>query len=313
MANPAYFQSAPLSRATQKNELHFHLYMHQHLQGEPNGGNQQVVVDSKRPQSFGCIAANDWTIYDGLGPDANLVARAQGLHVGAGMAKENWFVCFNMVFTDDRFKGSSFKVLGDFQTEEGEFAIVGGTGEFAFAQGVVTFKKIEELKKGNIRELNIHALCLTFPKPSVVVTKIGPWGGDGGKPFDVPETPRRIESVTICSVDTVDSLAFTYVDQAGQKQSSGRLGGVGGRANTIEFSPSEIVKGVSGTIGSQEGNKVVKSLTIVTNVTTYGPYGKAEGTPFTFPVPDNSQVVGFHGRGTKFVDAIGVYVLPITN
>jgi hypothetical protein len=26
------------------------------------------------------------------------------LHVGAEMAKENWFICFNMVFVDERFE-----------------------------------------------------------------------------------------------------------------------------------------------------------------------------------------------------------------
>jgi hypothetical protein len=38
-----------------------------------------------------------------------------------------------------------------------EWAIVGGTGEFGFAQGVGTFKKFKEMDgNGNIREFNIR-------------------------------------------------------------------------------------------------------------------------------------------------------------
>jgi hypothetical protein len=104
--NPSYFQSAPVSQDTiQQKEVLLHLYAYQHLQGRQHG-NQRVIVDPKLPQCFGTLAANDWTIYDSLadGPGAKIVARAQGLHVGAEMAKENWFICFNMVFIDERFE-----------------------------------------------------------------------------------------------------------------------------------------------------------------------------------------------------------------
>lgn len=43
-------------------------------------------------------------------------------------------------------------------------AIVGGTGEFAYAQGVISFNKIQ-LAEGNVRELNVRALCLFLTKP----------------------------------------------------------------------------------------------------------------------------------------------------
>lgn len=62
--------------------------------------------------------------------------------------------------------GSSFKVMGDFQANEGEWAIVGGTGEFAYAQGVITFKKAQ-LAQANVRELHVRALCLSFSKAPV--------------------------------------------------------------------------------------------------------------------------------------------------
>jgi hypothetical protein len=103
--NPSYFQSSPVSQDTiQQKEVLLHLYAYQHLQGKPNG-NQKVIVDPKLPACFGTLAANDWTIYDGPvdSPGAKIVARAQGFHIGAEMAKEKWFICFNMVFVDERF------------------------------------------------------------------------------------------------------------------------------------------------------------------------------------------------------------------
>jgi hypothetical protein len=65
-----------------------------------------------------------------------------------------------------RFTGSSLKVVGNYKkTYKGEWAIVGGTGEFAFAQGVAAFKIRQQLQGGNIREFRIHCVTLNFPKP----------------------------------------------------------------------------------------------------------------------------------------------------
>jgi hypothetical protein len=114
--------------------------------------------------------------------------------MATGITKGTWFICFNIVFVDERyvcrefvsytiimcacvstnyvcihswfrFKDSSLKVLGHFEEPiHGEWAILGGTGEFAHAQGVVSFKKILELDNGKtrVRELEIRAICLSF-------------------------------------------------------------------------------------------------------------------------------------------------------
>ena len=65
-----------------------------------------------------------------------------------------------------RFKGSSLKVLGDFVGNNSEWAIVGGTGEFAYAQGVVVAKVIQNIQPtpGRTWELRISAFCLCIPK-----------------------------------------------------------------------------------------------------------------------------------------------------
>ncbi|KAF7046866.1 hypothetical protein CFC21_055861 [Triticum aestivum] len=197
--NPSYFQSAPACHEMiQHKELLLHLYAYQNVQKTPDA-NQAVIVESKRPKCFGILAANDWAVYDGPGQNANLVAHAQGLHLGASMAKECWFICFNMVFVDQRFTGSSFKVMGDFQgtAHNGEWAIVGGTGEFAYAQGVIAFNKTHQSERNARMELHVRAMCLSFLRPLLslgdgsAVTKIGPWGKISGELLDIPSTPQR--------------------------------------------------------------------------------------------------------------------------
>jgi hypothetical protein len=82
----------------------------------------------------------------------------------------------------------------------------------------------------------------------------------------------------------------------------------------ITLTPSEIMIGVSGTIGVFQEDDVdynaITSLTIVTNVRTYGPFGIAQSTSFNVPVQGNSSIVGFFTRAGKYVEALGVYVRP---
>jgi Dirigent-like protein len=41
--------------------------------------------------------------------------------------------------------------------EEGEWAIVGGTGKFPLAKGIIYKKMVEQKRNGNIIQLDIHA------------------------------------------------------------------------------------------------------------------------------------------------------------
>ncbi|XP_048560243.1 uncharacterized protein LOC125540699 [Triticum urartu] len=304
-----YFQSAPVSNEALKHKeiLLDGLYMHQDLDGSPNQ-NQKTIVNPNLPLQFGCTVANDWIIYDGLGPDKKLVARAQGPHMGAGITKGSWFICFNMVFVDERFAGSSLKVLGHFEEPvEGEWAILGGTGEFAYAQGVVTFKKVQD-GSTRVRQLQIRAICLSFPSSLSMPTKMGPWGGNGGSIQDITTgTPMRLQSVTLSSESSwIVSLAFTYIDKLGKRRNEGPWGPDKGNSQTIEFGPKEYVTEISGTI-----DNVISSLVITTNMKKYGPFGHEKGNRFSAAVPENTCVVGFFARTGNALDAVGVYHGPI--
>ena len=69
------------------------LYLHHNCRGPR--ANQASLMN---PPLMGELAVNNWTVYDGPGPDAKLVARAQGLHINAG----NWHNSFSLVFEDGR-------------------------------------------------------------------------------------------------------------------------------------------------------------------------------------------------------------------
>ena len=75
--------------------------------------------------------------------------------------------------------------------------------------------------------------------------------------------------------------------------------------------PHEVLvclSGYYGPIGS-DGNspKVIKSLTFHTSRGKYGPFGEEIGTFFTSTTTEG-KVVGFHGRSSAYMDAIGVHM-----
>ncbi|KAI7729340.1 hypothetical protein M8C21_004794, partial [Ambrosia artemisiifolia] len=74
---------------------------------------------------------------------------------------------------------------------------------------------------------------------------------------------------------------------------------------------NEYLMSISGTSNYLFGSKtqVVTSICFMTNLKLYGPYGNSYGAPFSHDVKDG-VVVGFHGRASDYINAIGVYVMP---
>ncbi|CAN6213663.1 unnamed protein product [Urochloa humidicola] len=303
---PTNFQITPIAAPAEWNELAFKgLYMY-HTPLGPNA-NQATIIKETGPIG-GETAVNNWEVYDGPGSDAKIVARAQGLHIKAG----NWHNSFSLVFENERFRGSTLEVMG-ITVESGEWAVVGGTGAFAMAAGVISKKFYGQKKDGSIIELSIRAFCPRLG-PRYPVIKMGPWGGNGGSPQDITDASaiKHLESVTIRSGPVVDSIQFSYVDYAGQTHSAGPWGNSGGeQVHTIQFAESEFITQLSGTIGPYGRVTTITSIKFVTNLnTTYGPWGQENGTPFTVPVQPNGAIVGFFAYGGAYLIAIGVYVRP---
>nr|GMD81643.1 putative late blight resistance protein homolog R1B-16 isoform X1 [Ipomoea batatas] len=150
--------------------------------------------------------------------------------------------------------------------------------------------------------------------PGIQIPKeilVGAWGGPGGSKWDF-KPKGLIKQISITHGTIIDSITFTGVSADGRVEAPIKLGGPGG-SKTIQVNingPSEYLRGVSGTYGNHHGLTVIRSIKFETNVTTHGPHGSNDGTPFSFVLQDG-KIVGFHGRAGDFVDAIGVYVTSI--
>ncbi|KAL5222543.1 hypothetical protein ABZP36_027256 [Zizania latifolia] len=76
----------------------------------------------------------------------------------------------------------------------------------------------------------------------------------------------------------------------------------------------EYLTSVAGHYGRLDGGGgalvVVRSLTFVSNVRWYGPFGQEGGVAFELPAAagGGGQILGFHARSGRRVDAIGTYV-----
>ncbi|XXG89101.1 hypothetical protein AAC387_Pa12g1183 [Persea americana] len=143
------------------------------------------------------------------------------------------------------------------------------------------------------------------------IISLGPWGGLGGDHWSY-RASRGITEIVLRVEGNIKSISF--------KDASGLVSGTfGGRGNDpndrgeqkkIEIQwPSEYLKSISGTYGSYKGLLVITSLSFITNLTTYGPFGTASSEPFSIPIA-NSAVVGFHGRCGYYLDALGIFVIP---
>ncbi|CAN6163938.1 unnamed protein product [Urochloa humidicola] len=322
----ANFEAAAVAAPAEYRRFTFRdLYMRRTYCGP--GANQAVVVNPSggggaagHCYGLGATVVHNWAIYDGPGPDAKLVARARGLHIdttGAGL----FYNTFCFMFEHGRFKGSTLQAMGVAPKSDDEYSIVGGSGEFALANGVVN--RVVHSREGNtdIDRLTIKGFIpvmrdshtAAIPGSSTMqslATKIGPWGGNGGSDADVRVSPHRLESVVIRHGVVVDAIGFSYLDQTGRRHAVGPWGGNGGNITTIPLALGEFIREVSGTIGMFGPFKVVTSINLVSNLQTYGPYGQPKGTDFSVPVQGDNGVVGFFGRSGIYLDAIGVYARP---
>ena len=77
----------------------------------------------------------------------------------------------------------------------------------------------------------------------------------------------------------------------------------------IVFESDEYLVQVTGTQGIAYGKlTLVKSLTLITNKRSYGPYGDKYSTGTSFQTHPNAQVLGFFGRCGWMVDQLGAFV-----
>ncbi|XP_047043751.1 dirigent protein 11-like [Lolium rigidum] len=154
------FKISPVCTHRTEHELYARLYTHHAYLGHHMSRPQGMRLTEFK-NGFGSMTVNDWLVTDGPSRDTKVVARAKGVHIQAGMDTHSYYVSFNMVFEEGRFKGSTLQVMGTV-VEKGEWAIVGGTGELTLARGVIYKHDSEFVRdEGDCIELDIH--CLYTP------------------------------------------------------------------------------------------------------------------------------------------------------
>ncbi|KAI7729346.1 hypothetical protein M8C21_004800 [Ambrosia artemisiifolia] len=147
--------------------------------------------------------------------------------------------------------------------------------------------------------------------------KIGPSGGQQGhKWVYMPRASTGKIKIRVRYGSEVISIEFQTYCSEGEGESEGQkslFGGKGGATtDTICIDDTnEYLMSISGTSNYLFGSKtqVVTSICFMTTLNLYGPYGNSYGAPFSHDVKDG-VVVGFHGRASEYINAIGVYVMP---
>ncbi|EYU36743.1 hypothetical protein MIMGU_mgv1a007927mg [Erythranthe guttata] len=138
----------------------------------------------------------------------------------------------------------------------------------------------------------------------------GPWGGEGGKAWD-DGVFTGIKQIILSKTDAICCVEIEY-DRNGQSVWSVKHGGSGGQiANRVKLDyPHEVLTCISGYYGpikKEQGTKVIQSLTFHSSRRKYGPFGEELGTYFASGTTEG-KVVGFHGRSSMYLDAIGVHM-----
>ncbi|KAH7844698.1 hypothetical protein Vadar_030734 [Vaccinium darrowii] len=145
--------------------------------------------------------------------------------------------------------------------------------------------------------------------------KIGPAGNTSyGKPWD-DEGKDKIAQIFISHGEEINSLQFVYVENGTSVLSEKHGGDCGPKFNVVTLDyPSEYLVGISGSYSDTS----VSSISFITNNMTYGPFGSrggdsdSEDSDFEYHLGEDRSFGGFHGRARHYLDAIGVYLKPVT-
>lgn len=136
----------------------------------------------------------------------------------------------------------------------------------------------------------------------------GPWGGEGGRAWD-DGVYTGVKQIYLMRGAFIGSIQVEY-DRGGYSVWSARHGNSGHITHRVKLDyPHEVLTCVYGYCNTsrEEGPRVLRSLTFVTNRGKYGPFGDEGGAYFSSATTEG-KVVGFHGRSGQHLDAIGVHM-----
>ncbi|KAK9279108.1 hypothetical protein L1049_012783 [Liquidambar formosana] len=141
----------------------------------------------------------------------------------------------------------------------------------------------------------------------------GPWGGLAGKPWDdgVFSATKQVLVHVANDGGIIHALQFQYEKMDGKAFWSQKHGGRGGEITkriNLE-SASEFIANITGFYGPIEGSggfEAIRSISFHTNKGKYGPFGSEVGKYFASGF--GGKIVGFHGRSSVYLDAIGIHM-----
>ncbi|KAJ3708900.1 hypothetical protein LUZ61_012605 [Rhynchospora tenuis] len=160
----------------------------------------------------------------------------------------------------------------------------------------------------------VTRVALTSPSIEGEISRQCPtaWGGIGGKPWDdgVFCGITAIYVRSDCSV--INSIELLYKSWDSTEISYTHGSSRGTILHRIELEEAEHLVSIAGYYGNAEGTgayEVIKSLTFFTNKSKFGPIGEV-GRYFSTASSSSrsSKVVGFFGRSSFYLDAIGVHL-----
>ncbi|KAF8731404.1 hypothetical protein HU200_016465 [Digitaria exilis] len=132
------------------------LYTNKELYGGPCS-NGAIILERGGPTNFGRTEVVAWPVTDGPTPNANIVGHLRGTFVQVdNTTNRAWHFSLGLVFENTRFNGSTLQVSGT-SGINGEWSIVGETGQFNMAKGTIKRTSIMDQGTSRISELRIHA------------------------------------------------------------------------------------------------------------------------------------------------------------
>lgn len=152
-----------LTKASPKvTRLHF--YVHDQL----NATNPTSVLVaqspkfSKSPSTFGDVYVLDDLLTEGPEPTSKPIGRTQGMVAASALDTLSFLITYNFVFTTGKYNGSSLTIVGrnSVTLPIREMTIVGGTGVFRMARGIVTIQtyNYDIITNNGIFEYHVYAL-----------------------------------------------------------------------------------------------------------------------------------------------------------
>jgi len=136
-------------------------------------------------------------------------------------------------------------------------------------------------------------------------TRLGPVGGDGGKPFDGYTIPddARLTAVHIYTDWVIDALRFDYTSPDGTPGGRPPIGS----HHVFYLDDDEVVTGLSGRCGWY-----VDAIRVHTNKRTSPLFGGSGGErDFALHAPPGYEVAGLFGHSDWYVDGLGLILRPV--